>query len=453
MGVIKMKNKFKLVLKICLSVLLISLITSCTNTVSFYDDLPDNDDGRQVSNDYKTLPVKWEMPVLDNPIIIDLDKGDNPSRKIRERGRDVLILGKTTGIYDGQIHLQSGGPHDYALGDCVVLGGKYTGRVALRDFGGTVYIEGVHIDVGGDEEDAFVASGNRNEHNPAHVILQNCIAEGIQGHKDRTHGDMYQPQGIVESLRVYNFTGYSGYQGFMIDDRNMEGSYIDPDIGVIMEKMSLRYQNHHSHASCLLFFDPSQERPFPITLIDCNIDYKIVPGPGRNSGELVGNRWIWHDNFNFQGDGYVTRVDKDHPVFVKRDEIGVNYYHTIRLEAEECDSNSGVEVEQNGITNISDNDWIKFTNVYLGARGYQFRVYYHNENESSQGSRIELRSGSTTGPMLAAVTTASNITGEIRTADFQADIDGTQDLYICFDKGAGSGENIGNIDWIEIIIR
>ena len=290
----------------------------------------------------KSLPTAWNPPALSNPIIIDLNT--KPSSWSGQRiysKRDVLVIGKTSGSRPGFTIASSANPNRI-----IVMGGKYTSRITIRGFYREIYLEGVHVNNGGQINDGLVACGALKSGAPNHpvygrygtgrprVVFQNVIVEGIQGNNAAYHADIYQPQGKVGSLRIYNFTGKSGHQGFMIDEGNLTG--INHWVGVWLQRVNLRHINHHNHASALWHraLNPSHK----VWTKDVYITQKsgtTFQNQSITPGVHVAGSGVWHASQNMvtlnKVIGSYKDVIKGTPPggdFVKSWQIGANYWNT-----------------------------------------------------------------------------------------------------------------------------
>lgn len=418
----------------------------------------------------KTLVPKYEMPVLENPIVYDLEAGPNAvlnaANSMVPEGRDVLVLGSMTGE-SGEIHLQ--GRVGAGARNCVILGGHYTQRIAVRGFTGTVYIEGVHVDRGGVIGDALVAHGGVTGQpifgtGAPVVFIQNSRAEHMDGDPDGIHGDIFQVQGWLGGLVMYNFTGNSAYQGITVHEAVQDK--VNPEIGFVFEKVNLAYWNHTAWASCLMFLDADVNRPYPITFTQTYIGYKpgekdwwqnyaMEPNAADGAGVMSGNAFTWNTDYDIVGP--ITRAEPTFADFVPAATVGANYFHTIRLQAEACTSYSGVTPTAYVIGSCDAGDWAKYSSVYLGKKAWQWRIRYSAGADPAAGSGdIELRADSLTGPLVASASLQGTGSFTVFTEiaiDIPGDIGGVHDLYVVFKKGAGSGYGVGNFDRFDLITR
>jgi len=159
--------------------------------------------------------LRFAPPVLSNPITVQLGTGFtqttmDPTRDYiiklpasKKTGGTALIGGRNVVIMGGHITIPLS-----ANGQ----GGGAQRAIYIKDNKGTVHIEGVLIDgSGGGESDAIAIAA------PDSIVqVQNVRVDGIIGKNSTWHADLIQPWGGVRELRVYNFTGSSGYQGFQL---------------------------------------------------------------------------------------------------------------------------------------------------------------------------------------------------------------------------------------------
>ncbi len=211
-----------------------------------------------------TGSLKYSQPNFSGYKVIDLNNTGQTSFRFGS-GDKVLFLGANNKTYS---HLRvEGGKHvaiiggKYAPGkNTVRSGGKsnITGTLYFKNMtgGGSIYIEGVHVD----NKDSFGSDGivlnAGNDGGFVDVTIQNSRVENIDGCQPCSHGDVIQTQGRVSSLKMYNFTGTSGYQGFFLpyQDKSYGGKLRGK---VEFEKVNLgalRTANN-DHTTHLFWFD------------------------------------------------------------------------------------------------------------------------------------------------------------------------------------------------------
>ena len=125
-----------------------------------------------------------------------------------------------------------------------------------------------------------------------------------------------------------------------------------------------------------------------------------------------------------------------------------------RIEAEAYDRASGtvtsITTDVDGeeeLGAIEYGDWILFNNIDLtGVKSVDVRVSSIYSN-----SRIELRTGSYSGPLLTSIlipNTGSSSVWETVSADFSYEVEGEYDVYLIF-KGSTTSDDLLNINWLQ----
>lgn len=205
------------------------------------------------------LPRKYDLPELaSNAVVIDLAQTDSWQFNLAD-DQDAIFLGGAA--EDMPYRLQVIGGRDI-----VMLGGTFaptrdaSSTLRFDDVHGSVFIDGVHIDntaVFG--EDGIVVGGA--DGTEPDVTIQNSLIENIGGTLEGTHGDVFQPQGPLGVLRVYNLTGSSNYQGFFLEEQpDRSGAEL---ISVEMENVNLRHTPGDHLTATLLFL--GQDYPTSLT--------------------------------------------------------------------------------------------------------------------------------------------------------------------------------------------
>ena len=245
-----------------------------------------------------TGTLKYAQPNFSGYKIVDLNKTSQTSFRFGSNDR-VLFLGANNKTYS---HLRiEGGKHvaviggKYAPGKSTVRsGGKsnITGTLYFKNMtgGGSIYIEGVHVD----NKDSFGTDGivlnAGNDGGFVDVTIQNSRVENIDGCKPCSHGDVIQTQGRVGSLKMYNFTGTSGYQGFFLpyQDKSYGGKlrgkvdFENVNLGAIKTA-------NNDHTTHLFWFDTTGKQQ--VTLRNVYSDTRgaqrghknVVPGSANGS--------------------------------------------------------------------------------------------------------------------------------------------------------------------------
>lgn len=157
--------------------------------------------------------LMWAPPPLQNPVTLRLGTGytsntldDSKDYIIRlpdsvKTGATILTGGRNIVMIGGHIRIPSyAGNHARAR------------AIYIKNNKGTVHIEGIFVDAVADGQGDAVAIDA-----PESIVqVQNSRFENIIGAYDEFHGDLIQPWGGVEALRVDKLTGSSNYQGLFI---------------------------------------------------------------------------------------------------------------------------------------------------------------------------------------------------------------------------------------------
>jgi hypothetical protein len=226
--------------------------------------------------------LMWASPELENPIIMQLDRGRSVHR-LRE-GQDYIVVFPKDGQKVGSTALIGGR-------NIVIVGGSATVPASdemkralyIKDATGTVHVEGLEVTcTKGAEFDAFAISAPE-----ATVQLQN-IRACVRGTQNGFHGDLIQPWGGVKELRVGHFTGFSGYQGFQlpaIRSRTVgQVTLAKVDLHSIDEQIP-RAEPSGGNGGFLLWTigGTSCDRTFPISMSEFYAEGR----PGRSPGSIV----------------------------------------------------------------------------------------------------------------------------------------------------------------------
>jgi len=162
----------------------------------------------------------WAPPILENPIIIQLSADGTGDKTQLDPNRDYIIKLPADAVRTKGVWIEGGrnviimGGH-IALPYAENLDNNDSSRraVYIKNNNGIVHVEGLLIDgTNSGEYDAIaVASPN------SIVQLQNIHVTTLAGSYANFHGDLVQPWGGVEELRIDRFTGTTSYQGLQID--------------------------------------------------------------------------------------------------------------------------------------------------------------------------------------------------------------------------------------------
>jgi len=218
----------------------------------------------------------WESPPLEDPTTITLDAG--PTYTLLDSDKDYIIrlpgemkLGRTmieggrnVVIRGGHITVPPGGASD------TERRGLY-----IKNATGIVHIEGVLID-GLDSMgfDAIAISAPE-----AIVQIVNVRVEGVTGQFDGFHGDIVQPFGGVQELRIDHLSGTSNYQGLYLTETS------GPIGAAIIRNVNLSYEPNAYDPTTYLLWLPVErqtcEVPYPVALQNVYVS----PRPGQDAVE------------------------------------------------------------------------------------------------------------------------------------------------------------------------
>lgn len=221
----------------------------------------------------------WDSPRLEDPTRIALDTG--PTYTLLEPSRDYIIDlpdevkvghtmiegGRNVVIRGGQVSIPPGGETD-----------AERRAIYIKNATGTVHIEGVAID--GDEPRGF--DGISISAPKAVVQIVNVRVTGILGRFDGFHGDIVQPFGGVEELRIDHLSGTSNYQGLYLAETS--GAIGSADI----RNVNLSYEaNSYDETTYLLWLPVDREtcETYPTALENVYIS----PRPGQD----VADSGVW----------------------------------------------------------------------------------------------------------------------------------------------------------------
>lgn len=165
-------------------------------------------DNSQISTNNLSSKLKWAPQKQLKPNIEYIGVGPYSSPTFSQDQDVIIRLPKYVRDVGADIII-NGGRH------VKIIGGHTRGRIYWRNGFGSLFIEGVLIDVSAaSSRDAIVVSGAPG-HSPD-VYLQKIFVTGVQGSFLGVHADIFQAWGPIGALRVDQFTGDSNYQGFFI---------------------------------------------------------------------------------------------------------------------------------------------------------------------------------------------------------------------------------------------
>lgn len=149
--------------------------------------------------------------------------------------RNPTIITVPTGFYSGSFgvnedvifnfpasnHVSAftvvGGRHMRVIGGSSVNGSSGS-AIRFSGISGSVFLEGLFIDISALNVDAINACGNTG--GPftlfPDIYIQNCRILGVNGTNATTHADVFQAQGSIGTLYIDKVTASSNYQGISI---------------------------------------------------------------------------------------------------------------------------------------------------------------------------------------------------------------------------------------------
>lgn len=158
-------------------------------------------------------PTYEEGAGRDIKVILPKDRVCQPNRTALScdgGGRLMSYIGGTDGNPARNIWIVGGKiENKWGQGDKVCSNGKREdvghGAISAQWFTGTLFIEGVHVDLKCTCEDVVRINGHRKD---ARVVLQNMRAEGFAQCSPGTHGDLIHPQsslyGTLKEIKLEN---------------------------------------------------------------------------------------------------------------------------------------------------------------------------------------------------------------------------------------------------------
>jgi hypothetical protein len=158
---------------------------------------------------WRTSPVlRWAPPAQQTPITIDVPETYFSTPAIPPDQDAIIRLPKRPRRPGADLRIV-GGRH------VRLIGGQTMGRLQWADGTGSIFVEGLAIDLTATpNRDAIVVAGARDA--SPDVYLQSVLVTGVQGTFAGTHADVFQPYGAIGHLRVHCFTADTNYQGFFI---------------------------------------------------------------------------------------------------------------------------------------------------------------------------------------------------------------------------------------------
>lgn len=157
--------------------------------------------------------LRYAPPSQSNPTVVQLGTGVHE----QAYGADEDVLFVWPGTPRAGILNVSGGRHMRIIGGAGVGEGA---RVRFRENHGSVFIQGLDLDMGGVNSDSFNCHGVRPQLGPEtypDIYIQDCRVVGLTGTFETQHADFFQLNGPCGSLYFDRITAESDYQGFFID--------------------------------------------------------------------------------------------------------------------------------------------------------------------------------------------------------------------------------------------
>ena len=173
--------------------------------------------------------LTWALPVLDNPVSINLGATNN--MPVLSAGQDYLVtLPSVTRTKRVQIQ---GGRNVVIVGGAVDISAPDNAFYILEgDAGRVVHIEGCLVTQSGlGEGDAFGINA------PTSIVqIENVRVEHLHGAAADLHADVIQPWGGTLDLRVDHLSGSSNYQGFfLIANYNKNTAFTFKNVNLVIE--------------------------------------------------------------------------------------------------------------------------------------------------------------------------------------------------------------------------
>ncbi|MCW2248715.1 Ca2+-binding RTX toxin-like protein [Azospirillum fermentarium] len=187
---------------------------------------------------------------------------------------DVLII-PPPGTYTlDRLEISGGRNIILSGGDFVPAGGTATATLKFTNIHGQVWVEGVHVDnrnVG--ERDAIAAFAAKGSEGT--FTLQNSFIDHVTGSYNGVHGDVFQPHGDLQHIRMYNVVGRSNFQGLFLDPQNEIKS-------VDLVNVQMQYLPGGDPITFLYNFWMNDGRPpYPVTLDNVWVDQR----PGQDAAQ------------------------------------------------------------------------------------------------------------------------------------------------------------------------
>ena len=222
-----------------------------------------------------TPKPRWSPPPLTDPMTVLVVEGKT-SYGTFPADQDVLVVmppyirTKPVAIYGGRHVRLIGG----FLAPRGISGSKYALRFASTS--GSIFVEGVVIDGAAEPMDGIAAYGKIGT--APDLFIQNCRILNIGGTYAGVHGDIFQAQGPLGTVRIDGLTGSTDYQGLFIPNqygiRAAELSRIN--LSALVTPATGKWTHQ-------LWLADGCANSYPITLDDVWCE----PRPGQHLGQSV----------------------------------------------------------------------------------------------------------------------------------------------------------------------
>lgn len=214
--------------------------------------------------------LRWAPPNLQAPTTVDLPSTYFAATYAADQ--DVTYTPNPAArvsaftVTGGRSHVLRGGRLAPASGSAL----------RFADVSGSVYVEGVSIDMAGNSSDAINVDGGPYAPD---VYLQNIHATNINGGSSAMHADFFQPQGPIGRLFVDRVTFDSNYQGLFLANQSGIGE-------VHLSRVNARYNAIPGNPVTYLLWLREAGDPLnpPTTYLD---RVYVEPRPGQTLADCV----------------------------------------------------------------------------------------------------------------------------------------------------------------------
>lgn len=276
-----------------------------------------------------SMEVRWAPPSLaPGYTVLDLSKTGTQTWFKFGDNEDVLIVAPPGTYTLDRLEVSGGRNIILSGGDFIPSGaGPATATLKFTNIHGEVWVEGVHIDnrnVG--ERDAIAAvSANGSE---ATFTLQNSFIDHVSGSYNGVHGDVFQPHGDLQHIRMYNVVGRSNFQGLFLDPQHEIKS-------VDLVNVQMQYLPGGDPITFLYNFWMNDGRPpYPVTMENVWVDQRAGQDAAQQSvfppktwGTVRAGDDITWPNMPFTGEMHVGTPPQG--TFVTPEQTGLFYGRTM----------------------------------------------------------------------------------------------------------------------------